>query len=254
MNRLVAWWQGIRSWQVTLGLALLALGFLIAIQLGTQGPRVRYSSSERPPLLDTANELHLAQEGLKARITALRGQIADAERGAAGNSELVQALNVELADARLAVGLVELQGPGLIVRLDDSTRPIPPGDAAADYLVASSDVRDLLSALWLAGAEAVSINGERIVATTALTDIGSSVLVNSSYLQPPYVLSAIGPADLQERLTTSNDFLDFAVARVQAYGLQLDFLAAPDVVVAPYSGTINLVQTRPAAPGQTAQP
>ncbi|MFI5254457.1 MAG: DUF881 domain-containing protein [Candidatus Limnocylindrales bacterium] len=254
MNRLAAWWHGIRSWQVTLGAALLVLGFLIAIQLGTQGASIRYSSSERPPLLDTANQLRTAQQALEDRIKTLRTQIGQAEQGATGNSQLVKQLNAQLSDARLAVGLIELQGPGLAVRLDDSTRPIPPGDAAADYLVSSSDVRDLLSELWLAGAEAVSINGERIVATTALTDIGSSVLVNSSYLQPPYVLSAIGPADLYDRLTVSPGFLDFVTARVQAYGLQLSFLTAPDVVVGAYSGTINLVQARPAAPSPAAQP
>jgi len=246
VNRLLGWWRRIPSWQLTLAAALLALGFLIAVQLGTQGARVRYASSERPPLLDTANELRQAQGRLEERILALRAKISAAEGGTAGNSALVQQLNAQLADARLAVGLIELQGPGIIVRLDDSTRPIPLGEAAADYLVSASDVRDLLDEMWLAGAEAVSINGERVVVTTALTDIGSSVLVNSSYLQPPYLLSSIGPAGLQDRLTTSAGFLDFANTRVQRYGLQLTFLAAPDVVVGAYAGTIKLVQTRPA--------
>ncbi|MGH2407517.1 MAG: DUF881 domain-containing protein [Candidatus Limnocylindrales bacterium] len=254
MNRLAAWWRGVPSWQVTLGVALLALGFLIAVQLSTQGARVRYASSERPPLLDTANELLVTQDQLKARIVALRAQIGEAERGATGNSELVQRLDAQLNDARLAVGLVELQGPGLVIKLDDSTRPVPPGDAAADYLVSASDVRDLLGEMWLAGAEAVSINGERVVVTTALTDIGSSVLVNASYLQPPYVLSAIGPADMHDRLTKLQGFIDFVAVRVDGYGLQLSFLTAPDVVVSAYSGTINLVQARPATAQPTATP
>jgi len=247
MRRLLGWWRRIPSWQLTLAAALLALGFLVAVQLGSQAARVRYSSSERPPLLDTANELRTAQRQLEDRITALRTQISQAELGAVGNSERVQELNAQLADARLAVGLIALQGPGLIIRLDDSDRPIPPGDAAADYLVSASDVRDVLNEMWLAGAEAVSVNGERVVVTTALTDIGSSVLVNGTYLQPPYVLSAIGPASLYDRLKASVTFRDFAAIRVEGYGLQLSFLVAPDVVVAAYSGTISLVQTRPGA-------
>lgn len=244
MNRLLGWWRSIPSWQFTLAAALLALGFLVAVQLSAQGPRIRYSSSERPPLLDTANQLRLAQGQLEERILALREQISSAEKGAAGNNELVQQLDTQLTDARLSVGLVALQGPGLIVRLDDSKRPIPPGEAPADYLVSAADVRDLLGELWLAGAEAVSINGERIVVTTALTDIGSSVLVNSSYLQAPYDLSAIGPADLFDRLTASVGFLEFGDARVRPYGLELSFLSAPDVVVGAYSGTIRLVHAR----------
>jgi uncharacterized protein YlxW (UPF0749 family) len=235
----------IPSWQVTLAVALLGLGFLIAIQLGTEGPRIRYSSSERPPLLETANELRAAQEQLEARILELRAQIGDAEASAAGNDELVRRLNDELRDARLVAGLVELEGPGLVVRLDDSTQPVPPDVAAADYLVSANDLRDVLTELWLAGAEAISVNSERIVVGTALTDIGSSVLVNSSYLQPPYDISVVGPPELYDRLTTAPGFIDFTRTRVQGYGLQLGFVPAGDVVVAAYSGVINLVQARP---------
>ena len=110
---------------------------------------------------------------------------------------------------------MEIEGPGLIVRIDDSGQPVPPGAAAADYLVTASDLRDLVVELWLAGAEAISVNGERIVETTAFTDIGSSILVNSAYLQPPYDLSVIGPPELYDRLTTSPSFVELVRSRVQ---------------------------------------
>lgn len=245
MSGFMARIRGIPSWQVTLGMALLALGFLVAVQLGSEGPRIRYSSSERPPLLDTANGLLAAQEALQARILELRGQVEDAEISAAGNDQLVARLNAELREARLAAGLVELEGPGLIVRLEDSSQPLPPDVAPADYLVSANDLRDVLTELWLAGAEAISVNGERVVVSTALTDIGSSILVNSSYLQPPYDISAIGPPDLYDRLTTSSGFIEFTRARVQGYGLQLGFVPADDVVVAAYSGAINLANALP---------
>ena len=56
----------IPSWQVTLGVALLALGFLIAAQLASEGPRIRYTSLERTPLVETALDLQAQQESLKA--------------------------------------------------------------------------------------------------------------------------------------------------------------------------------------------
>jgi uncharacterized protein YlxW (UPF0749 family) len=126
---------------------------------------------------------------------------------------------------------VEIEGQGLIVRIDDSGQPVPLGEAAADYLVTASDLRDLVVELWQAGAEAISVNGERIVETTAFTDIGSSILVNSAYLQPPYDLSVIGPPELYDRLTTSASFVDLVRSRVQDYGLELGFLPSDQVVV-----------------------
>jgi len=140
---------------------------------------------------------------------------------------------------------VALEGPGVVVSLRDSTRPVPPGAAPGDLLVSASDLRQVTDLLWLSGAEAVSINGERIAVTTPLTDIGSSVLVNSSYLQPPYQISAIGPADLYTRLATSAAFVAYLQDRAQAVGLDVALLQSAQVQVPAYSGTVNLLYARP---------
>jgi uncharacterized protein YlxW (UPF0749 family) len=65
----------IPSWQVTLGAALLALGFLIAAQLASEGPRIRYTSLERTPLVETALDLQAQQENLKQQVLDLRTSI-----------------------------------------------------------------------------------------------------------------------------------------------------------------------------------
>jgi uncharacterized protein YlxW (UPF0749 family) len=254
MSTLAARFRRIPGWQWTFAVALLALGFLVAVQLGAEGPRVRYSSSERPPLLETARELDDAQAALQARILELRDRIAAAEAASTGTDRAVMELNQALTTSRLAAGLVEIEGPGLIVRIDDSGQSVPPGAAAADYLVTANDLRGLVAELWLAGAQAISVNGERIVETTAFTDIGSSILVNSAYLQPPYDVSVIGPPELYDRLTTSASFVDLVRARVQDYGLELGFLPSDRVAVAAFAGTIKLVQGRAvpsASPGSS---
>ena len=92
--------------------------------------------------------------------------------------------------------------------------PVPPGASAADYRVYRPRPADVVEELWLAGAEAISVNGERIVPTTAIIDIGGSVLVNSAYLAPPYQVAAIGPADLYDVLAASPGFVELVRARV----------------------------------------
>ncbi len=76
--------RAIPSWQVTLGAALLGLGFLIAAQLAAEGPRVRYTTQERSPLVETATELQRRQDELKSRILELRSAIQSTEQAGAG--------------------------------------------------------------------------------------------------------------------------------------------------------------------------
>jgi uncharacterized protein YlxW (UPF0749 family) len=245
VTALVARVRRIPSWQLTLGVALLALGFLMTAQLRSLVPRSQYDSSDLPPLRQTAQELQAAQDTLKTQILDLRAQVQTAEQNGQGNAAQIAALNAQLSDARLAAGLVALEGPGVVVSLRDSTRPVPPGAAPGDLLVSAADLRQVIDLLWLSGAEAVSVNGERVAVTTPLTDIGSSVLVNSSYLQPPYQISAIGPADLYTRLATSAAFVAYLQDRAQAVGLDVALLQSDKVQVPAYSGTVNLLYARP---------
>lgn len=239
--------RAIPSWQVTLGAALLALGFLIAAQLGTEAPRVRYTTQERTPLLETATELQAQQDELKAKILGLREDIQAVEGQGVGSADLVRQLNAELEEARIAAGLIPLTGTGIVLQLDDSQAPVPPGGSQADYLVGSRDIRTVVEELWLAGAEAIAINAERVTPTTAIIDIGPSLLVNSAYLAPPYQVAALGPADLYDRLSRSAGFVEFVRARAEGFGIRLSF-AEPDSVDMPaFAGTVTLRYSRPIA-------
>ena len=87
--------------------------------------------------------------------------------------------------------------------------------------MSAQDVRILVEELWLAGAEGIEINGERLAATSAVIDIGGSILVNSAYLAPPYLIRAVGPPDLYDRLQGSVAFVEFVQGRVERPGPSL---------------------------------
>lgn len=242
---LVERFRRIPSWQLTLGAALLGLGFLIAAQLASEGPRVRYTTQERSPLLETATELQQQQDVLKARILEVRAQIGVAEGSSEGSRAAVKQLNDELEAARIAAGLIPLSGTGIVLQLEDSLQPVAPGANESDYLVSSRDIRSVIEELWIAGAEAVSVNGERVTATSSFIDIGASVLVNSAYLAPPYQVTAIGPPDLYDRLLAAPGFVDFVRARGQGFGIRLSFAEPATVDVPAFAGTVSLRYSRP---------
>ncbi len=246
--------RSIAGWQITLGVALLSLGFLIAAQLRSETPRVSYATNERVPLVETAQGLQTQQDALKQRLLDLRASIQGVESQGQGSAAAVQQLDDQLRQARIEAGLTALQGPGLVLQLRDSTNVVPPGGNPTDYLVSARDIRTVVEELWLAGAEAVSVNGERVTSATAIIDIGGSVLLNAAYLSPPYQISAIGPSDLFDQVNGSVGFRDFIRMRVEAFGLQVGFAEPKDVLIPAYAGTINLRYSRPVAPASSPGP
>jgi uncharacterized protein YlxW (UPF0749 family) len=237
--------RSIPSWQITLGLALLGLGFLIAAQLATERPRIRYTTQERTPLIETAVDLQEQQEALSAQVLQLRDQILALEQQGQGTNAAIGELNSELEEARLAAGLIPLRGTGVVFQLEDSLEPPGAVENDVDYLVRARDLRTMVEELWLAGAEAIAINGERVVPTTSIIDIGSVILANSAYLTPPYQISAIGSEDLYEQVVSSPGFADFVRARQDAYGIRIGYLEPPEVDIPAFAGTVTLRHAQP---------
>jgi uncharacterized protein YlxW (UPF0749 family) len=178
----------------------------------------------------------------------LREQIQSLEGQGQGSAQLVRELNSQLQEARIAAGLVSLTGTGVVFRLEDAMSSGLPG-GSEDGRVTARDIRTLVEELWLAGAEAIAINNERVVATGAVIDIGGSVLVNSAYLAPPYQVSAIGTTDLYERLSAARGFVELIRERAQGGGIRVSFAELDAVRVPAYAGSVNLTyaQLEPSA-------
>ena len=247
MTSITARIRRIPSWQVTLGVALLALGFLVAAQLAAEGPRVRYTSEERTPLVETALSLQTTQDGLKKQIVELRAQIQALEADSAGSQAAIRNLNDALEQARIAAGLIRMTGTGLVLKLEDSSRPVAAGANENDYLVSAADLRTVVDQLWLAGAEAIAINDERVTTSTAIIDIGGAVLVNTAYVAGPYQISAIGATDLFTRLSAQPGFQEFVVTRVGGFGLDLARAEPAEVDIPAFAGSVTLVESRAVA-------
>jgi uncharacterized protein YlxW (UPF0749 family) len=242
--------RSIPTWQVTLGFALFALGFLIAAQLAAEGPRVRYTTQERSPLVETALGLQRQQDALKRQIVALRDQIKALEEQGQGTTATVRDLNSRLEQARIAAGLIPLRGTGLVLRITDSARSRPANANETDYLVTARDIRTVVDELWLAGAEAIDVNLERVTTSTGILDIGTTILVNSAYLAPPYTVSAIGPPDMLDQLGLSQGWREFVQTRGSAFGLGISFIESKTVDVPQFAGGLNLRESHAVPSGE----
>jgi uncharacterized protein YlxW (UPF0749 family) len=247
MTTLAARVRAIPSWQITLGVALLALGFLVAAQWAAEAPRIRYTTQERSVLVETALGLQGQQDQLKARIVSLRDDIQALEQQGAGATTTIHDLNDRLQEARIAAGLIRMRGTGIVVRIEDSTTPVPPGGNEADYLANAADLRTVVALLWQSGAEAIAINDERVTTTTSIIDIGGSVLVNQAYLTGPYDVTAIGSKNLFATLSATPGWGEFVKTRRGSFGIGISW-AEPDAVEVPaFAGSVTLRESRAVA-------
>lgn len=129
---------------------------------------------------------------LKAENEQLNTQFNNLVDGTIDNPEIQKQFN----ELRILSGTTALQGPGITITLDDTKNSLNPADPEAILkIVHDSDLYTLVNELKASGAEAIEINGQRIIATSAIRCAGPSILANNTQIAPPFVINAIGDAD-----------------------------------------------------------
>ena len=136
----------------------------------------------------------------------------------------------------------------MVLEIADSQREVPPSESRTNYIVLVDDLRDLVNALWASGAEAISISGgastgapaERLVATSSIYGVGSSILVNTAFLSPPFRVEAIGPDGLHERFLSDPAYLARVARRIDAYGLQFASEPRDELTLPAFIGNTTL--------------
>lgn len=227
----------------TVGLTLLAviLGVYLAAQWQSRPhPTTAPPEYRREIAAQTIERLEAEQADLKRQIATLRTSLAQRQQDAASQADLAH-LSSDLAAEKLLAGTVAVRGPGVRVVLDDTSfKVIPPKEDPAMYIVHEYQLRDIVNALWAAGAEAISINGERMVAPTSIYCVGSTILVNDTRTSPPYEFLVIGDPGQLERALTDQATLKALKSRVKVYGLEFGISQARELVIPAYTGGLDV--------------
>lgn len=144
-------------------------------------------------------------------------------------------LNKELEKSNTLLGYDEVKGQGLIITLKDATVSNVKGEAV-DYIVHDGDLLEVINALKNAGAEAISINEQRIVNTTAITCAGNIIKVNKKKIGSPFKIKAIGLTEkLNGALTMPGGYLEL----LEVDGVQVKVEESDNIVIPKFEGVYN---------------
>ena len=153
-------------------------------------------------------------EALAEEVAGLQGEV---DRLTAGSTDALPPADAEIIEiTAVAAGRVPVAGPGLVVRLWDApqTANLPDWVTNDDLVVHQQDLEAVINALWAGGAEAMTLQDERVIATSAFRCVGNVLRLHGRIYSPPYEVRAIGdPASLRAALAASSEvqtYLDYA--------------------------------------------
>lgn len=242
---------GDRTARLVVVLGALVAGFLIASGLAAGHRAAEVGDARHDDLVALVEQRRARGEELARELDAVQAQVADAQDEAGRGLPL---LSAQVAEAETLAGVTPLEGPGVVVTLADAGERCT-SDAAEDCRILDSDVQSAVNTLHGAGAEAVAVNGERVIATTAIRSAGSTVLVNYRVQTGPYVVEAVGDAAALERGVTQSAFgSDFRIW-TREYGLGFEVARAEELTLPAYRGGVGLRSAEVgAAADATGQP
>lgn len=227
---------------ILLAAAFVLLGFLATVALRSRppSPEARLPGRYRLAALierqqRTTATLRREVDDLRARVDRLVAEAGSRQAGAADRTS-------RLDRATLSAGLVALRGPGVRVTLDDSILDEAPTGNVNDLVIHSQDVQAAVNAVWRAGAEAVSINGQRLVGTSAVLCVGNTLLLNGTVHSPPYVISAVGA---QEERFDGDPLVRRLREDAGAFGIQFSAEAVDSLDIPAYRGSTALKYAKP---------
>lgn len=223
------------------------LGMFIALAMKTE-KLVLVSdspSSNLAGIVKAYQSLKQTVNGQQARIQQLQNELTKATSDTGSDGQITK----QLTEARFLAGLTKVSGPGVVVTLNDSDKRPPSNlpnaisnDLTSMYIIHDVDIQRVLNELRAGGAEALSINDQRVVATTSVRCVGPAIQVNGVPLTPPFRICAIGePQSLDTTLKLPGGIGEMLRSTDAS---MMSVIEKPSMVLPAYAG----VQTRYAKP------
>jgi uncharacterized protein YlxW (UPF0749 family) len=200
----------------TLTAAVCALaGLMIVISaIHAQGTDLR--PARNTDLVSLVQSQSRRNAELTHQLTSVRQDVDGLAARASEESDLAP----DVTRASRRVGLTAVTGPGITVVLDDAPSSVAANGIEPDLLVVhQQDIQAVVNALWSGGAEAMTIQDQRVISTTAVKCVGNTVVLHGIPYAPPYRIRAIGDPIRLHAALAGSDPIQIYQQYVAAYGL-----------------------------------
>lgn len=224
---------------IVIGIVCCILTFGIAVQLRTidNTNTMVSKTSENTELRDSAIKWKEKYDQSIANLENAENELKNIRQSATQNNPEAIEKEIELANNNVNLGLTDVTGPGVIITLSDNenatSENIGLTEDIRDYLVHDSNLREVIRKLKNSGAEAISINDQRLVFNTWVTCSGNVIRVNGVKVGSPFEIKAIGSPEL----LYGN--LEQTIKKLNDLGIIVNIEKKDNINIIKYSGTIQ---------------
>lgn len=242
---------GTQAWSGVLVAVVLAALSASLVQRGKEikerfgvGPRLEYLTTR---LSDSQQEII----DLRKQLEKLRAEMASYQKLVTRGEALARKLSEELEKTKILTGLMSVKGPGVVVKVEDApSSAIPPGADTEAFVVHDEDLLRMVNELRAAGAEAISINGQRLIATSEIRCSGPIIRVNNTSIGSPYEIRVIGdPKALKDALIVSGGIVDI----LKSVGIRVKITELKEVIVPGLPGMPTFKFAKPIGPEEAKE-
>lgn len=223
--------------------AVIAIAALMATvgALSSRGSDLR--ASRNTDLIDLVRSQAGTNKQLQARLGQLNREVDELSKSDAGDPAVTR----QLDQASLDAGAVPVSGPAVKVTLTDAPLSVKPVGVDEDLLVVhQQDIQLVVNLLWQAGAEAMTIQGQRVISTTGVKCVGNSVVLHGIPYAPPYEIVAIGDQAAMTRQLNTSQGVKIYQEYAERYQLGWKQEELARVEMPAYTGSTSLSHAKPA--------
>ena len=219
---------------VIIGVALFFLSMLLTAQVKTVSNTEEILKGKRETeLSEDLIKLTEKYDDLKKKYDESSKIVEEYQNNASSNSSLIASMKQQIERLSLLAGVTDLKGEGIIITLNDGTSNSDPDQNA---LVHASDVLAVVNELSAAGAEAISVNGQRIISTSSIRCVGPVIQVNYQKVAAPFEIRAIGNAQyLESAMNIKNGVAD----DLKKYGVEVNISRNSNIKVPKFDGVLT---------------
>lgn len=170
---------------------ILTLAITLQIRTMTKKKSAVSSGSKNSELIDSLLEWQERYDKITKKLEKSSELLESEREEVSKQNQAKQEKADELKKYNLLLGLTDVSGEGITITAKDGTIN-KATDNISSYLVHDADLREIVNELANAGAEAISINDQRIVNTTSITCAGNIISINGEKVSSPFVIKAIG--------------------------------------------------------------
>ena len=222
---------------ITLGAmcTLLTTGIIVQVNTIENNSVSNITRTTNNDLRDQVLRAKERYERTFAELQNAEGKLEDIRQQATKDNNAFVEVEQELKSINNLLGLTELTGEGIVVTVADSEKTNINDENLSSKIVHNTDIIELINELKNSGAEAIAVNGQRIISTTSINCVGSVITINGEKVNSPFVISAIGNKESLNGITRPGSYIGL----MEEDGIQVKVEKSTEVKIQKYNKILN---------------